>query len=507
LAIVPNVQEPAVRILVVEDDPQVRRMLHLLLGLRWSVRLADGGATALDEARAQPPDLIISDVRMPGMDGIELLRRLREDPVTQDVPVILVSARAGERETIAGLEAGADDFLVKPFSARELIVRVQTRLEVTSMRRRSAQQQEALASLERHTAWTERLLDSLPVPLLFLEPGSARILFANGVAKRLLSSVVVNEEALGDFLALRCPDEEGGATIEAAVIAPQRPEGRVLGRRVAWDTPDGRRWLLADCELLAGTVERPAMVVLTLRDVTDLVEKERDLRRALRIRDEFLSVASHELRTPLTTLGLRTESLLKGLGYATEEDERLRRRLASIRSQVSRLGQLVDALLDVTRLIEGRMQLHPEEVDLAALAAEVVEQLRESAARVGSPIRLRAPEGIVGSWDRLRIGQVLTNLVSNAIKFGAGRPIDVEVEDLGERACMRVRDAGIGIDPAARTRIFDRFERSNSEGHYPGLGLGLWIAKEIVEASRGSISVESREGAGSTFTVELPFRA
>ncbi len=114
---------------------------------------------------------------------------------------------------------------------------------------------------------------------------------------------------------------------------------------------------------------------------------------------------------------------------------------------------------------------------------------------------------MVGRWDRLRIGQVITNLVSNAIKFGRGHPIDVEVnvDTEGDRsACVRVRDGGIGIPPEQRARIFDRFERAPAERHYPGLGLGLWIAKQIVDASSGTITVESEVGVGSTFTVRLP---
>src|SRR4051794_392390 len=202
-------QESNVRILVVEDDPHVRRMLGLLLGARWRVELADSGQSAHDLALASPPDLVISDVRMPGMDGIGLLRALRAAPTTQDVPVILVSARAGERETIAGLEAGADDFLIKPFSARELLVRVQARLDVTLMRRRNAHQEEALAAMQRHNEWTEKLLDSLPVPLWLVEPlPDAHILFSNAAARRMTVEPPTHGDGLCDRLALFRPDDE-----------------------------------------------------------------------------------------------------------------------------------------------------------------------------------------------------------------------------------------------------------------------------------------------------------
>ena len=183
------------------------------------------------------------------------------------------------------------------------------------------------------------------------------------------------------------------------------------------------------------------------------------------------------------------------------------RKLVTIRRQIVRLEQLVEALLDVSRLMEGRLQLSPEEVDLGALATDTVESLAETALHAGSALNLHCASDVVGRWDRLRIGQVITNLVSNAIKFGRAHPIDVDVdvETNGDRAArLRVRDSGIGIPPEQRKRIFDRFERAPAERHYPGLGLGLWIAKQIVDASNGTITVDSEVGVGSTFTVRLP---
>ena len=512
-------RESNVRILVVEDDPHVRQMFGLLLGARWQVELADGGEAARDIALASPPDLVISDVRMPGLDGIGLVRALRSVPATQDVPVILVSARAGERETIAGLEAGADDFLIKPFSARELMVRVQARLDVTLMRRRNAHQDEALAALQRHSEWTEKLLDSLPVPLWLLEPPGNRVVFANAAARRMTVQPATRGVGLCDQLALFHPDDEGGGAIDPAELVPSAEKARVRGRRVVSMTSEGSAWLLADAELLPAMHEHPPMAVLSLRDVTELVRKENLLRAALHVRDEFLSVASHELRTPITTLSLQTESALRGMSASPSDgagdggdgaaatvarDEKVVRRLATIKRQISRLEQLVDALLDVSRLIEGRLHLQPEELDLGALASDTIESLCESASQAGSAINLHCPTPVIGSWDRLRVGQVITNLVANAIKFGRGRPIDVDVADENGGACLRVRDAGIGIPVDVRSRIFDRFERARPDQHYPGMGLGLWIAKQIVDASNGTLVVDSEVGVGSTFTVRLP---
>src|SRR5262249_20374422 len=135
---------------------------------------------------------------------------------------------------------------------------------------------------------------------------------------------------------------------------------------------------------------------------------------------------------------------------------------------------------------------------------EAIDLLREPADEAGCRIEFRRAEGVTGRWDRLRLGQVVTNLLSNAIKFGSGHPIEVEVPSIAKMAVLRVRDPGGGVGPDAHKRIFDRFERAASDRHYPGLGLGLWITKQIVEACGGSISIASQPGQGSTFTVELP---
>jgi signal transduction histidine kinase len=507
--------EPAVRILIVEDDPQVRRLLELSLGRRWEIEVAEDGEVAWPLALRSHHDLILSDVRMPRMGGIDLLRRLRADPRTQDIPVILISGAAGERETIAGLEAGADDFLVKPFSTRELLVRVQTRLEVTAMRRRNAQQEEALASLQRHTDWTERLLDLLPLPLFLLEPGTARILFANRAATRMAEAPLSRGANLANLGPLRRPDDEGGGPLDVRELAPDSPHASTPLRRLVWSPGPEPIWLLAGSEILPGMNDGTPVVLLTLQDVTSLVLKETELRHTLRVRDEFLSEASHELRTPITTLRLQADGLL-GTRAAVPNapngptvptlplDEKLQRRLVSIRNQVIRLEQLVDALLDVSRLVEGRLELHPEPIDLYKVTCDAVDLLRDAATRAGSQVHLQGHPGVTGQWDRLRVGQVVTNLLSNAIKFGLGQPIDVAVDASDGEASVSVRDRGVGVSPEERARIFERFERAASERHYPGLGLGLWITKQIVDACRGNISVDSCRGEGTTFTVELP---
>ena len=169
-----------------------------------------------------------------------------------------------------------------------------------------------------------------------------------------------------------------------------------------------------------------------------------------------------------------------------------------------RLEHLVNELLDVTRIEQGQATVARAEMDLGALARDVGQHFEFDLAQAGCRLSVQCPSPVVGFWDASRLEQVVTNLLANAIKFGPGRPIEVMVHDAGQAVELQVRDHGIGIAAADLPKIFDRFERAVSSTHYGGLGLGLYLARSIVEAHRGAITVESRLGEGSTFTVRLP---
>jgi signal transduction histidine kinase len=231
-------------------------------------------------------------------------------------------------------------------------------------------------------------------------------------------------------------------------------------------------------------------------------------RQAVAARDQFLAVAAHELRTPLATLALLVDHLVATLAASstpeTGSGPAHAPHLSILKRQVDRLTSLVTQMLDVSRITRGSLELVVAPVDLCDIVREVVERFELEFERRQVRVFVDAQPQVVGTWDGDRIDQVVTNLVSNALKYGAGRPIEIRLREVDGRAVLTVRDHGIGIADDEQSQIFAPFVRATSARHHAGLGLGLWIAHQIVQASKGQISVKSRLGEGSTFTVELP---
>ncbi|QRK13404.1 response regulator [Archangium violaceum] len=364
--------EPRARVLLADDNADMRDYIRRVLSPHFEVEAVADGQAALESALSHPPELVLSDVMMPRLDGVGLLRALRAAPHTKDLPILLLSARAGQEATLEGLESGADDYLVKPFSARELLARVRSNLERVRMRR----------DVARERARVESLME------------------------------------------------------------------------------------------------------------------------ALRARDDFLTVASHELKTPLTAFQLNLNAIERGLSRTSEHN--IGDRLDVARHSVRRLARLIETLLDVSQLTTGRLQLMPEPVDLSTLVGEVVANTQEEARKLKTPLSVRIESPLAGHFDPDRMEQVVHNLLSNALKFGQGRPVEISLRSEGNVVQLSVVDHGIGIPPADRARVFERFERAVPVRNYGGLGLGLWVTRQVVEAHQGTILIEETPGGGATFHVRLP---
>jgi PAS domain S-box-containing protein len=315
------------------------------------------------------------------------------------------------------------------------------------------------------------------------------------------------EEIIGHPISRFYTPEDLAKNLPQKLLRQAETEGRVEneGWRVR---KDGTRFW-ADVVISAvrdssGTLRGFAKVT---RDLTERRKMEEGLmqlaqaREALRLRDEFLSIASHELKTPITTLQLQLQSVRERIEAL---DQRVVSKVDRAARSSEQLAQLVESLLDVSRIATGRFELKLERFDLAESVHEVIERFQDAAKQAGCELSSRIEGSLLGSWDRLRIEQVLTNLLANAIKYAAGTSIGVSLAQERETAILEVRDRGPGVPETALPRIFDRFERAASIQHYGGLGLGLYVVQEIVRAHNGMVSAHNLPEGGACFSVRLP---
>ncbi len=280
--------------------------------------------------------------------------------------------------------------------------------------------------------------------------------------------------------------------VSSLIVVPLRARGRGIGTLAVSRDKGSLPYTQEDVVLLQQIADHAAIAI--------------DNARLVRLRDDFLALAGHELNTPLTALRLQLRGLERMASHegGAPLPEPVSRRLEAASRHAERLSALVRQLLEVSRLTAHGPVVNPQAMDLAGLVREVADHFQESAAQMGCELLVRAPERLEARWDRELCELVLSNLVSNALRYGRGGPVQLVLEQEETRALLSVRDRGIGIAPADQERIFQRFERAVSDRHYGGLGLGLWLVRQCVEALGGSIRVESAPGQGSTFTVELP---
>jgi two-component system sensor kinase FixL len=352
------------------------------------------------------------------------------------------------------------------------------------------------------------LLESVPDAMVIAD-ATGTIVFVNAIGERLFGWP--REELIGRPIEVLLPSRFRAAhqVHRGGYQAAPRTRPMGLGLDLSGLKRDGREFA-AEISLSPIELDGGQGVVAAVRDVTErkqLEDRARLWRKAqdeVRERDEFLSVASHELRTPVTALQLQLQLLHRATQQSIQELPRLvDEKLQTLERQTRRIALLVNELLDVSRMRLGQIALRYEPLDLAEVVRESVDHVRVDVERTGSALHLDV-QPAQGLWDRLRIEQVVVNLVVNASKFGEGRPILLAVDADPAWARLRITDEGIGIPEADQSRVFERFERAVPAQNFGGLGLGLYIARQIVEAHGGRIGVASVPGKGATFTVELP---
>ncbi|HVH13250.1 MAG TPA: response regulator, partial [Longimicrobium sp.] len=533
------------RVVLADDNTDMRGYVARLLTQQgYRVEAVSDGMEALAAARREAPDLVLSDVMMPGMDGFELLDALRADTGLREVPVILLSARAGEESRIEGMRTGADDYLTKPFSARELLARVGAHVSMARMRR------EANAALRESEARFRTMADSAPVMIWVTDP-AGNCTYLNARWYEFTGQTPETALGLGWIDATHPDDQESTRdTFLAAnaAHAPFRMEYRLRRTdgeyRWAYDTAVPR--MTAEGEFLgyigsvmditerreteeqlreqAGELETQAVHLEELQAETEAINEElRETNEVLaqrtyeaeaaraeaedanRAKSSFLATMSHELRTPLNAMIGYTDLLQMGVPEPIP---------AMAREQVRRVGlsarhllQLIEEILTFSRLEAGREEVQTEPVDLDGLLLEVSAIVEPLAHDKGLRFDVRRDGVLPGlATDPRKLRQILINLVGNAVKFTESGAVELDVTVVEGGARFRVRDTGVGIAPEHLEAIFEPFMQVETERarRAHGTGLGLSVSRRLARLLGGELNVESTLREGSTFTLILP---
>ena len=490
------------RIMVVDDNTDMRAYLSALLAPHYVVDVAADGAEALAQIRRQCPDLVVSDIMMPVLGGLELVQALRGDPETAAIPIILLSARAGEESTVEGLASGADDYLVKPFAARELLARVRAHIKSSEATRR--ERARLVALFDRAPAF----MAVLRGPEHVIEAANAAYLTLVGrddVVGRRLFDVLPElvEQGFRDLLDEVLTTGEPHVGREASVMLVRTPGGEPEESYVDFvyhplRESDGR---------VTGVFVQGVDVTEQVRarqEVQRLYESVRDANETKR---QFLAAMSHELRTPLNAV-IGYADLL-ALGIRGDLTDMQRADVERIRAASRYLLTLITDILNFSRVEAGQITLHAAPVSVDALVASVCALMQPHIEQRGIAFEVDPVDPrLTVIADQERLQQILLNLLMNASKFTpAGGRIRLWAEPRDRVVHVYVQDTGVGIPAADLEHIFEPFvqlDRRASKESQQGVGLGLAISRDLARRMNGDVLVESERGRGARFTVVVP---
>ena len=524
-----------INILLVDDRPEnLISLAAILEHPDYRLVAVESGADALKQLLDQDFALILLDVQMPLMDGFETASLIKKRERSKHIPIIFVTALTPDAPFLfKGYSAGAVDYITKPFDPTILRSKVAIFADLFRKNRQLARQavlireneklerekelaRHELISLRRERAANEKyrdLVDGISDGIVWtVDISTMSLSFVSRQAETILGEPAEGQTRTEIF---------ERALLTAPALVDRRKEwiaaigrGELLDRDFSFEhevpKANGDSIWLKNSVRLAEGAEPGLFEMRGLSvDITKLKRAEETAVAAIAVRDQFLSIASHEMKTPLTPLCLQLEIMQKMLrAGATPESvyQKLPVFVDRLFRLTDRLSHLVDELLDVSRINNGKLLLEKEEFYFSSLVQDVCDRFGNELARSRSILHLNLEPAIVGTWDRLRLEQVTTNLLTNAIKYGEGKPIEVSTALEGGSAVLRIRDHGIGIAREDQGRIFQLYERAVSPSHFGGLGLGLYIVRQIVEAHGGEVGLESAPGEGSTFWVRIPLK-
>jgi signal transduction histidine kinase/ActR/RegA family two-component response regulator len=440
--------------------------------------------------------VIVSDVMMPELDGFGLLKEIRADAELQSIPVFMLSARAGEEARLEGLAASADDYLVKPFSARDLLARVDAQILKSRIR----------AIERRHARRMTELFTHAPAAIAILRGTDHVYELANSEYQ----AIAGRRDLVGRTVRDAHPELTGQGIFELLDTVRRTGEPYV-GRSLRLRLNRGPQGEPEDAyfdfvyQPVADDCGQVDTIVVVAHDVTALATAKHEAEAANRLKDEFLATLSHELRTPLNAV-LGYTQMLRGGVIASD---RLPAILETIERNARLQEQLVSDVLDVSRIITGKLRLDVRPVDLTRVIQEALETVTPAATAKGVRLqRIIDHPGVPVAGDAQRLQQVVWNLLSNAVKFTPrGGRVQIRLERVNSHVEITVSDTGEGIAPEFLPHLFQRFQQADGTltRAHSGLGLGLAISRHLVEAHGGRIEAASPgKGHGATIRVELP---